>query len=527
MELSKKRQTKIDDALNRAVVAAFGATDLEKQLDATINFHERLEEEYENLLADHAPNKFSCYIEYMTPDEPPAEHHEFMCDNLEALECHDLMRLCFSCPPGHAKTKYFSRMFPAWTLGRNPYWRFLQGGHSQSFAENEFGKPVRDLISDPKHTRIFPECAPNPRSTAAGNWRLRNGRGGYVTKGVGQKIAGYRGNIGGGDDLIGSKEDARSPLIRERVWNWLWADFRTRFLPGSPIFLVATRWDNDDPFGRIADLNRKGRGIPWEIINLNALIENEYEMAIDPLGRGIGEALWPDYYTVDELLELKSTLPTEDWLALYKGTPRNAETQAVKSGWFGRYRELPRNLIDPNGNILSRRIKRVTVSVDCAQKIKQRSSYSVATVWIETIDNYDYLADVVRRKVEYNDLVDLINDTAALWEADTILVEDKGHGTAYIQQWQGKAPAPVVAIQPEAEGSKEFRFDAITPELATGRVLLPVSAPWLTDYEDELLAFPTGVYMDQIDSTSQYFTWKKKGRHRGGTRKLRGMRHSK
>lgn len=480
---------------------------------------------YLNLLKENASKSLSCFVEYLTPEEVPSEHHEFMCDKLEALERRDIMRATFSMPPGHAKSKFCSKYFPAWYLGRNQAHRYLQGGHSQVFCENEFGKPVRDIVSDPRFREVFPDVSLHIRSTAAGNWKLSNKRGGYVTKGVGQKLAGYRGHAGGVDDPFGSREDAESETIRDKVGTWFFADFCTRFLPNSPLFVVATRWHPDDLIGRLEKMNREGQGMPWDIINLNGLIETELEAAQDPMGRDIGDALWGDFYSPDILLNFKATLPAQDWFSLYKGAPRNAEGNVVKVAWLTRYDEYPRNKLDKNGRVVERQVKRITVSVDTANKANERAAYTVVTVWIEDTRGKHYLVDVVRKKVEFNELIPLIEDTAERWGAHGILVEDKGNGTSYIQQRAGKAPAPIIAITPEAEGNKEFRFDAVTPMFEAGEVLFPQRAVWLADYENELLEFPNCAFKDQVDSTSQYLGWCKKKRAKG-TRKLKGTTHA-
>lgn len=495
-------------------------SELSAQFDALSVLHPKIEQEYLSLLADAAPKKFSCFVEYMTPDEPPAHHHEVMAEHFEAIERRDLMRAAFSMPPGHAKTKYGSRLFPAWYLGKHPFHRYLQGGHSQDFCEKEFGAPVRNIIQDPRYTTVFPEATMTMRSTASGNWRLDNRKGGYVTKGVGQSIAGYRGHIGGGDDLIGSKAQADSALIREAVWQWLWADFRTRFLPFSPLFLIATRWHEDDPIGRIERYNKEGKGLPWEIINFNGLIESDVEAAMDPLGRDIGEALWPDYYSAEILLELKATLPARDWNALYKGRPHDDAGGACRGGWFGRYDALPRDEFTANGSLLKKNRRRVTVSVDTANKTTKRSKYTAIGVWIEGTDHKHYLAEVVRKKVEFTELVTEIEAAATRWNANAILVEDKGSGTQYIQTRSGRAPAPVIPINPGG-GDKEFRFDGVLPMIEAGEVFLPKHARWLPEYEAELIAFPNGTYTDQVDMTSQYLDWGRSSR-RYGTRKLGG-----
>ncbi len=45
-------------------------------------------------------------------------------------------------------------------------------------------------------------------------------------------------------------------------------------------------------------------------------------------------------------------------------------------------------------------------------------------------------------------------------------------------------------------------------------MLLPEAAPWLDDFELEVLAFPYGRYDDQVDSLSQFLTWAQRARRR-------------
>jgi predicted phage terminase large subunit-like protein len=139
------------------------------------------------------------------------------------------------------------------------------------------------------------------------------------------------------------------------------------------------------------------------------------------------------------------------------------------------------------------------------------------------MDRRHYLAEVVRKKVEFNDLVAEIEAAATRWGADAILVEDKGSGTQYIQTRQGKAPAPVIPIAP-GTNDKEFRFDGVMPMIEAGEVYIPRTARWLPDFESELLAFPNGTYSDQVDMTSQYLSWAREKR-KYGSRKLGGTSH--
>jgi phage terminase large subunit-like protein len=38
-------------------------------------------------------------------------------------------------------------------------------------------------------------------------------------------------------------------------------------------------------------------------------------------------------------------------------------------------------------------------------------------------------------------------------------------------------------------------------------VFLPTAAPWLGEYEAEVLGFPSAKYDDQVDSTVQFLEW--------------------
>ena len=46
----------------------------------------------------------------------------------------------------------------------------------------------------------------------------------------------------------------------------------------------------------------------------------------------------------------------------------------------------------------------------------------------------------------------------------------------------------------------EGRFEA-------GLILFPKEAPWLADFEAELLAFPNGRYDDQVDALLLFLDW--------------------
>lgn len=492
------------------------------QLKALNDYHEGQQEQYLSLLKREAYDNLSCFVEYMTPDEPPPVHSEWLCDRLQEVEQRNILRLMVSMPPGHAKTKFCSRYFPAWYLGRHSLDKWLHGGHSQNFVENEFGAAVREIVADDRFEELFPETKLSTHSKSKGAWKLSNNRGGYVTKGVGQGISGYRGNVGFIDDPFASREDAESEAIRKKVYDWFSADFTTRLLPRSPMGIVATRWHTDDLIGRLEKDQKEGRTlIPWYIINLPAVIEDQVDADACPFKRGLGDCLWPNYYTKEHMQNLKVSLPARDWNSLYQGKPTNASGEVMQAEFFHRYADLPKNEKEEDGTITFQNVLRITLSVDAAEKDTERSDFTAISVWLYGADKRHYLADMIRKRMEYPELQTTIENVARKWGATSILVEDAGAGTQYIQIRKHKAPAPIIPIKVPRQ-SKAFRFDGVVPMFESGDVLIPERAPWLAEFERELLEFPYGGNDDQVDTVSQYLS-----RYNtisvGGTKKLGGM----
>jgi predicted phage terminase large subunit-like protein len=80
----------------------------------------------------------------------------------------------------------------------------------------------------------------------------------------------------------------------------------------------------------------------------------------------------------------------------------------------------------------------------------------------------------------------------------TIYVEDASNATALIQALKAEAHLPIVPVV--AKGSKISRVEGITGILEGKKVYLPKDAPWLLDFERELLSFPAGKHDDMVDA---------------------------
>src|SRR4026208_893479 len=197
----------------------------------------------------------------------PAPHHQLFIQEIEAfLKSEDEVLLLFA-PPGSAKSTYVSVLLPAWYLANHPENSILAATHNVEVAER-WGRRVRnDIAVDANVLGI----SLSEDSKAAARWSLTGG-GEYYGVGAGVGISGFRANLGVGDDLFGSREDAYSDTVREKRWNWYVDDFSARLKPGAKRILMNTRWHEEDVAGQVS-----------------AIAEEN-----DPLGHKPGEYLWDD-----------------------------------------------------------------------------------------------------------------------------------------------------------------------------------------------------------------------------------------
>lgn len=483
--------------------------DPENQLIGIQSILDHYEKEYKNKLRENSFNNYSCFAEYLNMEEPPAPHHHFICEKLQLVEDGTIPRLALSVPAGGGKSEYSSRRFAAWCMGRRKT-KWLQASYNATFATNELGKKTKAYVVSDEYKDVFGDVALQADMRAGDKWALTN-KSEYAAKGVGAGVMGIRATIGCIDDLYASYSDAQNPKIRDATFSWFLSDFQTRLLPRAPIVLTNTRYNSDDMIGRLIEESKKGNIIPYEVINLKALSELGDED--DPMGRTEPDIpLW-EFYRQDYFTK-RATLTGAMWGSMMQGVPVDAEGVLLKSEWFQRYR----GDIRKNPDI---KIRRITMSVDTAQKAGERHDFSVLTIWAETSFGLHYLLDMVRVRVEFPEMCKLIDETAERWNVSCVLVEDKGSGTQYIQTRQGKTNIPIIPISTN-NNSKEFRFDAVAPTIEAGMVYLPEIAPWLSEFERELMAFPYGKFDDVVDSVSQYLEWARGKQRKGGTAKLHG-----
>ena len=209
------------------------------------------------LAVKQAREDLLAFVMLMNPSFNVGPHHRLLCDQLMQLEQGETDRLMVFVSPRSSKSLITSTYFPAWALGRNPYWQEIAVSHSDDLA-TKFGRAIRDIINTTAYNTIFPKVKIRKDNRAANSWALEEGgkqAGSFLAAGSGSGIAGFGAHLAVIDDPI-SEQDAFSKTRREQLNEWYASGLRTRLMPGGKVVLVMTRWHENDLAGYLLKATR-------------------------------------------------------------------------------------------------------------------------------------------------------------------------------------------------------------------------------------------------------------------------------
>ena len=300
-------------------------------------------------------------------------------------------------------------------------------------------------------------------------------------------------------------EDAYSKTNRDKANRKLISTVKSRRAnPDTPIIVIMQRLAEEDPTGFI-----KAGKLPgdWEFVEIPALITDEYVAKLPERIRALVDSQERDadgrfsYWLYKEpLADLLASEKADPYVfsGQYMQRPSPLGGGIIKGDCFGRYTVLPQ-------------LRYRKIYGDTAQKTAERNDYSVFECWGYGYDNRIYLIDMIRGKWTAPELkkraIDFWNKHAALGAGDPatavlreMKIEDKASGTGLIQEIKADGGIPVDGI--ERTKDKLTRVMDIVSHIASGNVVVPLQAPFVSDFITECESFTaddTHAHDDQID----------------------------
>lgn len=432
-----------------------------------------------------------CALALHPRGEAPAAVHWLIIDALQDVYDGACDRLMLLLPPGHAKSTYASRLFPAF---------YLQKGRKDIIAASYASDLAEDFSTDVQAFALEHQdvLGYRPRSERKKLWRTTLG-GTYRAAGVGSGITGRRADLALLDDPLKGRAEADNPDQRDKLHAWYRAEVVTRLKPGGAIVLIQTRWHPDDLAGRLL---QEPDAAQWRVIQLPALAYGPDDNGVvphDPLGRLPGQALWPEWE--DEAALARKRMPSGvgevEFQCLYQQNP------LVGSGLLFRTEKIEVLPAAPPCEAQAR-------GWDLAATSQIGGRHPDWTVGLKLGrrrgGNGFVILDMVRFRGPPEAVEEAIINTANQDKFPTKvgLPQDPGQaGVAQAKYLTGRLRGHSVIVSRET-GSKHIRATPVASQVNVGNVAM-VEAPWNRELIEELRYFPHGPKDDIVDALSRAF----------------------
>jgi hypothetical protein len=453
---------------------------------------------------------------------------EVLIELLQAVADGQLSRLIVTCPPRLGKSLLVSKLFPAYFLQRYPHLFAAIASYSAELAYAH-SREARHFYRVTGHLLARD-------SAAVGNWLTRQ-RGGCIAAGVDGPFTGKGYSLGIIDDPYKGPGDAASPVLRQKLIDWLRSVWLTRAEPASVLgpdgrempnlsaqVVVLTRWDHQDVIGWLYEQELGEAPQQWTVLDLPAIAEEPAERPKLPSTctwipdwRQPGEALCPERFPLPELLKIRARLGAYWWAALYQQRPSPASGSIFLRQWIRP--PFPR----PDGQ--QRQYALLALSCDLSFKGEAESDYcgfclaGLLAPPPRTVNprsgEHDGPPPPAALEIEVLwaarhrfGLPEVIRFLLGCLEAleqqglrpNAVLIEDAANGPAVLQTLRRRVPGMLPIT---ARGSKETRAHAVAPLVEAGQIRFHHRAQPLVE---EAIRFPKGS-KDLVDAFCHGALW--------------------
>jgi predicted phage terminase large subunit-like protein len=378
-------------------------------------------------------------------------------------------RLLVALPPGTGKSTVLA-CYAAWRLARDPSWRSIHASHSYEIAATE-SRRVRRLVEGEAFRAMFPRVALRPDESTVAHWATTSD-GRYIAIGTDGGLTGRRGHEAVLDDPLNAI-DRFSRAARDTLWAWFQEALSTR-LDGdrAPIVVVQQRLDRDDLIGRLLEIGG------WTLLELPAEREDGTLLADNVLPR-------------EKLDALKVQIGSAAYACQYLQRPSDDASAAVKRSWwrFHHRAHVAPNAPRPSGCDTTTpaiatpdRFDRIVIACDLTFG-SARGDFACASVW-GACGATRFLVALWRRRAGLLESVRAIKMLAADYPTAKIVMERAANGAGAIEELAAAGIPRVVAVTPL--GSKAERLGMVSATIEAGNCFLPLGAPWLADFVEEL-----------------------------------------
>lgn len=461
---------------------------------------------------EEAQRDFVVFLNVLWPQHRVEEHgyyisdvHAYLAEVMQdMLNEEEDARATVSMPPQHGKSRIIAVRAVAWALGAFPGIQVAMTGFSHQLL-CEFIAEVMEITRMPVYKKIFKNVYTTSGASRADYKKFKNGSG-LVCKSAGTKLTGRRVDLLIVDDPHAGRAEAESPASRRRILEWYFADCMSRLSANAKVVVIGTRWHPDDLIGNltsdeyIAQMTsaNEGEGMQYEVVNLPALADHDPSRGEeDPLGREVGDPLFPEERPKKFLLKVKNSIPAYEWNSQFMGKPTSSmsgEADLSKIKYINED-EVPWEDIE------------MVRGWDLAITESQMADFTVGALcgWHHEMERF-YILNIFRRRMAWAKLREHMLKTSYedLTNHDVCRIGIEGvAGFKTVYQEIKKSTSGDIKVEKRnpAKGGKLLRAQPWLNKIEGGNVYM-IRSDWTKEFIDELGQFPDSKHDDQVDAVS-------------------------
>jgi len=432
---------------------------------------------------------FHKFIKKVHPNYKFYKFHATLIQQLQKVIDGECNRLILQVPPRTGKSLLSSQLLPSAYLLAHPD-RFVGLSSYSAELSQGFSRKAREYYKEGGGLL-------DPVQQAVNAWGTQGG-GGLWAAGVGGAITCRSGHLLIIDDPVKNREDAESPRMMDKLWDWYASTLYTRLEPEvGAIVVIQTRWSENDMIGQLIEneMNVSDSGREnWVIADLPALYEDrgsrpplpEHCELIPDWREEVDQAVCPQRYDTEDYERIREAIGAREFSALYQQRPAPIGGNMFNPDWWQFYEhDTPMPDFD-----------RIILSVDCTFTDANTSDYVVGIVVAQSGNSF-YVLDLYREKTDVIGTLAMISRMYKRHVLDGTVIELAASGYAVYQMAKKKVPG-LIGFKPEK--SKQARASAIVPMVEAGNVFLPASDRWLDSFISEFSLFPASKNDDQVDA---------------------------
>jgi len=381
-------------------------------------------------------------------------------------------------PYRHGKSDVVSRRFPVWVLLNNPRLQIMEGCATGDLAKSMSydARKCFEKICASYDTRNEKD------NNTATSWQTIQG-GGMFGSGLGGTVVGKGADVCIIDDYLRNRAEADSELIRNKVWEGFTNDFMTRLAPVHIVFIVSTRWHEDDLTGRIIEKNTPGHE--------NYSIDfPDFELIKYPAQNEDGSYLFTERFSESYYVGQKNILAEYGWNCLAMQDPRPRQGNVLKAELCKIVEKIEMNE-DMEWHL----------GVDLAHSDEGKGDpdYTVITLAC-FFEGKIYVKSVWRfRKTAMERDEKIFNIIDSIPEYVDLIVEQVGAAKDSFLYIKSQLEDHIMVRRYINKSGKGDHARRMEPIFELGNVIIE-KADWNMGWINELKAFPGGKHDDQMDS---------------------------